>query len=117
MTNQHPRTLADMTPEERDQCRGMWCEHKDGNGTRLAIITEVWITDEQACMVYEVEKLVNKHPLGCDVTPRFDLPRAWNADGTPPNGFWEYDTIEIQSYPEPRGITDRRWVSDWEEIE
>lgn len=106
-----------MTPEEREKCIGMWCDYKDGNGTRLAVITEVWITDRQWCMVYEVGKLENRHPLGCDVTPRFDLPRAWNPDGTPPQGYWEYDTIEFQSYPEARGVTDRRWVSDWEAVE
>ena len=77
------KTLADMTPEERAQCQGMWCEYKDGNGTKLAVIVETWLTDPEACMAYDISCHENRHPLGGDVTPRFDLPRAWNPDGTP----------------------------------
>lgn len=28
-----PKTLADMSPEERAECRGMWCDFP-GPGTR-----------------------------------------------------------------------------------
>ena len=77
------RTLADMTPEERQACVGMWCEYKDGNGTKLAVIVETWLTDPEACMAYDISCHENRHPLGGDVTPRPDLPRAWNPDGTP----------------------------------
>lgn len=36
MTTQPARTLADMTPEERDQCYGMWCKLADGTTGILA---------------------------------------------------------------------------------
>lgn len=122
MTNQNRRTLADMTPEEINQCRGMWCDCDDDEGNiylyvfngmrgKDAIFTTPGIVQGGGGPGWTLPD------FGKLITPRFDLPRAWNADGTPPNGFWEYDTIEIQSYPEPRGITDRRWVSDWEAIE
>ena len=41
------KTLADMTAEERADCVGMWCEYKDGNGTKLAVIVETWLTDPE----------------------------------------------------------------------
>jgi len=57
-----------------------------------------------------------------DCTPRPDLPRAWNPDGQPPQGGWEYaeylgdhggmtDVFYFDGYP-----THRRWESEWEEI-
>lgn len=115
MTGKEPRTLADMTPEERDQCRGMWADDSSAPRNQV-IICEIITPNLIRCICPTQHEYVLGFPSE-DLTPRFDLPRAWNSDGTPPNGFWEYDTIEIQSYPEPRGITDRRWVSDWEAVE
>lgn len=80
------RTLADITPEERAECVGMWCDYRDGNGTKTAIIIETWITIPEACMVYDIAHRENRQPLGSDVTPRYDLPRCWAPDGTPPKG-------------------------------
>lgn len=114
----HPaRTLTDMTPEERAQCHGMWCDVVRHD--KPAVLHDCFFPSpgRHGAGLYSPSDGSYFYSAAKNVTPRFDLPRAWNADGTPPNGFWEYDTIEIQSYPEPRGITDRRWVSDWEAIE
>ena len=103
------KTLADMSAEERADCVGMWCEYKDGNGTKLAVIVETWLTDPEACMAYDISCHENRHPLGGDVTPRPDLPRAWNPDGTPPAWQWEHAHIPAL------GESTRRFVSEWEE--
>lgn len=81
-------TLAEMTPAQRYDCVGMWCDYYDGDGVKLAIIVEVSITDPEWCMVYWPQFRENRHPLGSDVVPRLDLPRAWTPDGTPPDGEW-----------------------------
>ena len=75
------RTFADMTSEERAQCRGMWCEIDTPMGTELAIYDQLRWTKEPTLLEPEYgyfETDLSK------VTPRPDLPRAWNADGTPP---------------------------------
>lgn len=73
------------------------------------------------------------------VTPRFDLPRAWNHDGTPPAGEWQTGKVKIipngnAKYDpalnvitgdavvdpdhEPREAHDiRRWIGEWKTIE
>ena len=55
-----------------------------------------------------------------DITPRPDLPRAWNPDGTPPAGRWIYfeeDSGEITNViyaPTPK-TTGRIWAGEEEE--
>lgn len=80
------KTLADMTAEERAKCVGMWCEWDGG----LRIIGQIFAPHVTFC------GLVRPNDWGLPatadlelVTPRFDLPRAWNPDGTPPKGKWE----------------------------
>ena len=75
------KTLADMTPEQCAQCVGMWCESLfDGQkhiGVLLDIhdgVPQIHIPSSSATESAELRK----------VAPRFDLPRAWNPDGTPP---------------------------------
>lgn len=79
------KTLADMTPEERQACVGMWCDNlastaKEPTPVVLACVQgeRCWIlhTDlhgEWSCFTLNV------------VAPRFDTTRAWNPDGTPPD--------------------------------
>ena len=74
------KTLADMTAEERADCVGMWCSIA-GAG--------------RLCVLLSTEKGVANLGFSCDneftilslryknVTPRFDLPRAWTPDGEP----------------------------------
>ncbi|RAV34895.1 hypothetical protein [Corynebacterium heidelbergense] len=82
---EHNRTLLDMTPEEREQCVGMWVNATCG----LGILKSSTISDERFKGFAYVE-----YTDDCDeaaeepyrvLAPRFDLPRAWNPDGTPPS--------------------------------
>ncbi|PIS66180.1 hypothetical protein AZH46_04240 [Corynebacterium striatum] len=111
-------TLADMTPGEREQCRGMWCEDEDGflfvyRGDHIG-------RDWLAVCAYPEDVHESYLPLDY-LTLRPDLPRAWNPDGTPPAGEWEH----AEYLGDYKGMTDvyyfdgdpthRRWVGDWEE--
>nr|WP_284770948.1 hypothetical protein [Corynebacterium sp. MSK189]MDK8673322.1 hypothetical protein [Corynebacterium sp. MSK189] len=130
------KTLADMTPQERAECVGMWCNYTDPilkNGTEQWIIagtatpTRLRKGEPRVPCVLLVKPGKN-HPFLCnakldEVAPLYDLPRAWQADGTPPQGDWEDD------YTDSDGITlttgedldlgphshIRRWVGEWEE--
>ena len=115
------KTLADMTPQERADCVGMWAETSNG----LAIIIEPFFTDGalDTTVAFSLKPEVKiAQYVAAYVTPRPDLPRAWQADGTPPQGEWEY----AEYLDEYDGMTDvfycggdpthRRWESEWEEI-
>lgn len=69
------KTLADMTSEERVQCRGMWVVYGTPLGDHLAVY-------EAGSTLLEPGYGRFKRPLET-ITPRPDLPRAWNPDGTP----------------------------------
>ena len=85
-----PRTLADMTPSERQKYIGMWCDNlvsteKAPSPVVLACVQagSCWILHttlhgEWSCF-----------PLDA-VAPRLDLPRAWTPDGEPVPGVWQY---------------------------
>lgn len=114
-------TLADLTAEERAQCRGMWCDFPDPDErTNLAIYVGDSLKNRGFC------ELIHEGQLGTltipeNLTPRYDLPRAWQADGTPPAGEWE----EAEYLGDYKGMTDvyyfdgdpthRRWKGEWEE--
>lgn len=79
------KTLADMTAKEREACVGMWADV----GESLVIIGWTMAMDEGPCGVVESRDIGLPRVANTDrVTPRFDLPRAWNTDGTPPKGKW-----------------------------
>lgn len=112
-------TLTDMTPGEREQCRGMWCEDEDGflfvyRGDHIG-------RDWLAVCAYPEDVHESYLPLDY-LTLRPDLPRAWNPDGTPPTGKWETSNttdIFLDGTGAPTGhayskIT-RRFITDWEE--
>ncbi|MCK2199177.1 hypothetical protein [Corynebacterium callunae] len=121
------KTLADMTPEERKAYVGMWCEWDGG----LRIIGQIFAPHVTFC------GLVRPNDWGLPstadlelVTPRFDLPRAWNPDGTPPEWDWQYADYtpgmnrgfysvdeSVEKGPELSGGTTRarRLVGEWEE--
>ena len=116
------RTLADMTPEERASCRGMWCDHPSNVEGKLAIIYEIDGDGDPMLLRFDVRHEV----LGFaaeDVTPRFDLPRAWTPNGQPPVGRWEDDYTDTYGFMLSTGQSIgmaphthiRRWVGDWEE--
>ena len=113
-------TLADMTEEERANCAGMWCEEKDGS---MCIYMGADATPEQTgVFAYPASEIPMRVFLN-RITPRFDLPRAWQADGTPPAGEWEYEYTLTDECSPTTGIKVpnagpnqkiRRWVGEWE---
>lgn len=71
-----PRTLADMTEEERKACVGMWC--KVGENwliIRLVNYNKVCLTSPDLVMPIFEEST--------KITPIYELPRAWMPDGKP----------------------------------
>ena len=88
------KTLADMTPEQRAECVGMWCyifEQLDEPPVAEGIIAGYREDDDGRTLVI----IDHPHPDAgkwwhrlTGVVPRFDLPRAWNPDGTPVKGSW-----------------------------
>ncbi|MGX9140403.1 hypothetical protein ACWWUU_05810 [Corynebacterium striatum] len=109
-----------MTEEERAECVGMWC---DFEATPNYVITTVIIKagndyDAEFADEYEVFNTVLGHELVQpeQITPRHDIPRAWNPDGTPPPaGEWEYAV----QYKTPDGWKYSResWDCRWQESE
>lgn len=132
-----PKTLADMSLEEREACVGMWCEV---TGEGLAILMEddgqVDYHDTAGVMFPQLRS-GGTYVIASVVTPRFDLPRAWGKDGQPPsghyeeaNGGWDEDVNEPYHWPMRSTACNeycspfdklpaeyRRWVSDWEQVE
>ena len=110
-------TFADMTPQERAQCRGMWA----GTFTGYTGVI-VYENGKQAYLIIPEFNREQTFPLD-KVTPRFDLPRAWQADGTPPAGEWEYEyTLTDGCSPTTGEYVGagpnqkiRRWIGEWEE--
>ena len=115
------RTFADMTEEERAQCRGMWCEEKDGS---MCIYMGADATPEQTGVFAYPASAIPMRVFLNRITPRFDLPRAWHADGRPPVGEWEYEYTITDGYSPTTGekVSNagssqkiRRWVGEWEQ--
>ncbi|PIS66319.1 hypothetical protein AZH46_07000 [Corynebacterium striatum] len=74
------KTLADMTPEQRANCIGMWCEYPNIYD-RLGIIYALDDENDPWILRFDVRTEI----LGYDaknIIPRFDLPRAWTPDGS-----------------------------------
>lgn len=73
------KTLADMTPEERAECVGMWFLDP-----ALGMLIYAGV-DESNDHVFMQPTEPNYHwdKRLLQATPRTDLPRAWNPDGTP----------------------------------
>lgn len=96
-------TLADLTPEERAQCRGMWVTYQTPMGEHQAIYEDDNVLFEPGYGLFTV-------PFH-HITPLYDLPRAWAPDGTPPQGEWEYTECLSMT----GGYTcRRRWVGEWD---
>lgn len=107
-------TLADMTPEQREQCLGMWCEA----GEHLWVLRAVYETTVglRAKIIDPAADRMANYTSADHVTPRGDLPRAWQPDGTPVNGHWEYESDRIIGHGgrTVRTLTSRRFVGEWE---
>ncbi|HCG3138756.1 TPA: hypothetical protein NJT62_000143 [Corynebacterium striatum] len=81
-----PKTLADMTPGQRANCIGMWCEYPNIYG-RLGIIYDLDDENDPWILRFDVRTEILGYDAK-DAIPRFDLPRAWNPDGMPMEGEW-----------------------------
>lgn len=129
MTDPTRPTLADMTPYQCRQCVGMWCD--TGYFHTPSVYLGTSSDDNTPTQTYHYilnpqswDEPIDQLPE--TITPRFDLPRAWNADGTPVDA----DQVEYRTdnygyvYPQisedtghPPHTKVRRWVSDWEAVE
>lgn len=80
-------TLADMTPAQRAECVGMWVNTPKGYGVLLDPLSMDGFFEPVVVMPSRFA--VFDGPWDWD---RLDLlphlPRAWNPDGTPPDGEW-----------------------------
>lgn len=113
-------TLADMTPEERAQCRGMWATVDTER--YIAVIVRTYAAEDVQYAQMLCPELNDYYTTSLiSVTPRPDLPRAWQADGTPPAGEWEHAEYlgdykgMTETYYFDGEPTHRRWVGEWEQ--
>ena len=117
------KTLADMTPEERDQCVGMWCDTPRGTFVLFKRMFEDVELGWSLIMPKDGFKV--DYP-NSDITPRFDLPRAWNPDGSPLQATREtitgFDGMYLDApggglFLTSPGTIYQRWIIDWQEVE
>lgn len=77
------RTLADMTPEEQQECVGMWCDNLASTAQEPAPVVLAGVQGYLCWTLHtDLYGERSRFLLG-SVAPRPDLPRAWNPDGTP----------------------------------
>lgn len=119
-------TLAEMTPEQREQCKGMWCYVYDPirDGMEPEPPTDegivVGYTEPNAggnAIIYHPHPNAPTWPQPLnEVEPRPDLPRAWQPDGTPVDGHWEseFERIIANDGKTVKTLTSRRFVGEWE---
>ena len=84
------RTLADMTPDERQSYVGMWCDNLASTAKEPAPVVLTCVQGE-TCWVLHTDLYGERSCFPLDrVAPRPDMPRAWNPDGTPVSATkWE----------------------------
>lgn len=116
-----PKTLADYTPAERVDLVGMWCEV--ATERYLAVLVRTYNPDLDYAIMYCPTILDEYSASLGTITPRFDLPRAWNAFGLPVNGKWQTAEYLDEShgmrdvyYFDSEAPTHRYWESAWEPI-
>lgn len=113
-------TLADLTPEERADCVGMWATV--ATERYPAVIVRTYAADDVDYAQMLCPELNDYYTSSlATITPRDDLPRAWTPDGQPPAGEWEH----AEYLGDHKGMTDvyyfdgdpthRRFVGEWEE--
>lgn len=117
------KTLADMTPQERANCIGMWCGYnryvKGGEPSDFIIMVgDVNEAGRVPCVNPGAPSPTAWAPDPWMITPLPDLPRAWQADGQPPAGEWEYSEPfgkgALTTRLRGNNTTHRRWVNSWE---
>lgn len=77
------RTLADMTPSERQECVGMWCDNLVSVAENPSLVV-IACVQGQDCWVIHATLHGERSCFPLDaVAPHFDLPRAWTPEGKP----------------------------------
>lgn len=115
------KTLADMTEAERAECVGSWCDYtRDGKEKDLVIVVAGTNDAGRIPCVNPGAPIPSAWaPEPWTLTPRPDLPRAWQADGTPPAGEWEYSEPfgkgALITRLRGNNTTHRRFVGEWEQ--
>lgn len=113
-------TLADLTPEERAQCIGMWCGYnrytEGGEPSDFVIMVEdVNEAGRVPCINPGAPSPTVWAPAPWMLTLRPDLPRAWTPHGKPAAGEWEYavqyKTRDGWKYSRPS------WENRWQDSE
>lgn len=100
-------TLADLTPEERANCVGLWANVSTERYP--AVIVRTYMADDVQYAQMLAPEICDYYQTSLEsITPRYDLPRAWAPDGRPPAGKWEHAEY-LDGDP-----THRRWVGEWE---
>ena len=108
-------TLDDLTPAERANLVGTWITVT--HNPRPVIYTgEFESTGEIKHGAIIFDPLYGGNYARLDhCTPQFDLPRAWNPNGTPINSHWEYavqyKTPDWWKYSRPS------WENRWQDSE
>ena len=115
-----PRTLADMTEEERQACVGMWCDNLVSTAKTPDPVVLACVQGEH-CWILHTTLHGNWSCFSLNaVAPRSDLQRAWMPDGMPVKGKWEtaadYDGLGNGFYLDSEQPTHRRFISRWEAI-
>ncbi|AIU31186.1 Hypothetical protein Cul210931_1871 [Corynebacterium ulcerans] len=114
-------SLADMTPAQRAQCVGMWCDYdaSDDENPNLygsgIIYRDVSDGGELIFAVKDPQLFGEVFTPAVYITPRPDLPRAWTPQGGPVSGEWVHEQDEPGTYAPRNGARAyRRFVTDWE---
>ncbi|MGN6019973.1 hypothetical protein [Corynebacterium striatum] len=93
------KTLADLTPEQRANCVGMWANVDTERYP--AVIVRTYAADDVDYAQMLCPELNDYYsPSLAAITPRPDLPRAWAPNGQPVPGEWE-DGHVVVSYDDP----------------
>ena len=116
------KTLADMTPEERADCVGMWCDNLVSTADSPKPVVLACVQGDRCWILHtDLHGEWSCFPLG-SVSPRPDLPRAWTPDGEPEiaqalaEEAWEY-TQEIYFDGKWQPIYEDLWFETPEECD
>ena len=108
-----PHTLADITPAE---CVGMWCEDQDGDLVILDYVYGLRVEEQEVVEALYPPTRERLEYRASELTPRFDLPRAWTPSGEPVPGEWE-ERVNLDVVGDSvRHTRQSRYATDWEDV-
>lgn len=108
------RTLAELVEAGNNPQKyiGMWCDNLASAAQEPALVVLACVQGETCWILHTgIHGERSGFPLE-SVAPRFDLPRAWNPDGTPVKGKWE-NTRTPDNPHDP--LLRRRFISEYED--